>query len=231
MHPDEVNEGFIKTEQTYVWNLHNGPSGKLTIQFSQNDLLKMNTELSKQMGKIMAIYYLNGYTNPYLHGQNLLVGVPLDPKLPAKFAIRDLSDHAPLPFTVNGKRTSELGIMLGKNLFRSEPRRNGQSASTIYLFKKTDYDKLIIEGFRHIENHLISQLDPSQPPLAPNTEDWQSFYYILQDKNLQDNLPNMKPFVERVRAYKAPETLLMPQRPALPLNRSCSPSKCTPRAY
>jgi hypothetical protein len=95
---------------TYFWNIYKpGRSNVfdknksiLRIVASREHVEKFIDELSEEMGKLIAIYYLNGVSSLDLHGQNLLVGIPLDPQRQAMLAVRDISDHWVFPYAPTG---------------------------------------------------------------------------------------------------------------------------------
>jgi hypothetical protein len=88
------------------WNLYKPAKAKiydnnskiLRLALNSTHLEKIVEELAFEMGKLISIYYLNGISSIDLHGQNLLVGIPLNPERQAMIAVRDISDHWVFPY-------------------------------------------------------------------------------------------------------------------------------------
>lgn len=180
-----------------AWRLHHSILGKILLKFEIKDLDRMVSHLAVQYGKLMAIYYLNGYTSRDLHGQNVLVGVPLKKDLKPILAVRDLSDHAPLPFSVGGSRSKVLSpipeIDWNKILFNEYDftvnRKNLQIEPSI--------ENLVLNGFRSVEKRLMADLKNNSPILVPQAKHYRELYEALD----RDSFPTMLEFVNKVRNY------------------------------
>ncbi len=73
-----------------------GFSRAIKIPLAQ--LESMLYKLNQTLARVIAIHHANGYMPIDFHGQNLLVGIPLDPQVPPRLVIRDVSDIYPFQF-------------------------------------------------------------------------------------------------------------------------------------
>ncbi len=76
------------------WGLPFSWSGQNFV-FSHEKLATILAEINKKLGEIIAIYHMGGYFPHYLHGQNLLIGLPLAANIDWKILIRDVADVSP----------------------------------------------------------------------------------------------------------------------------------------
>jgi hypothetical protein len=74
-------------------NIYDKNSKILRVVLTRSQVEKLIDELAVEMGKLIAIYYLNGISSIDLHGQNLMVGIPLNPDRQGMVAVRDISDN------------------------------------------------------------------------------------------------------------------------------------------
>jgi hypothetical protein len=95
------------------WPLYEDGQDVIRLRVKDEMLREMSISLAEQFGKIGAIYYANGFTSKDLHNQNVLIGIPIDPSMKPRIALRDLSDHAEFPMMINGKESKVLADIIG----------------------------------------------------------------------------------------------------------------------
>jgi hypothetical protein len=84
-----------KSIQNSIYN-KNDSNSILKLSMPKETLAhKVLPMLLQEWGKLLAIYYLNGITSIDLHGQNVLVGIPLKSSQKPMLVIRDVSDSSP----------------------------------------------------------------------------------------------------------------------------------------
>lgn len=84
----------------FKWKAKLDQDGMLSWEIDQNIYLKISREylvqyvhdLAFETGKFEGILLANGYTTENFHGQNVLVGIPLDPGKHARLGFRDVGD-------------------------------------------------------------------------------------------------------------------------------------------
>ncbi len=168
---------------SYMWNLYKPASAQifaknekiLRLIVSKPQIKKIVDELSQEMGKLIAIYYLNGISSLDLHGQNLMVGIPLNPERQAMIAVRDTSDHWVFPYA----RTDFIQMKYGaipepkwcQPLFRS-PGAAAEACS-----KKVQ--QLTLKGFEAMAKNLEFKFQDTDFQKFKSTND----IYALLEKN------------------------------------------------
>jgi len=144
--------------ESYMWNLYK-PAGMTVYQknpqilrliVSSAHMEKLIDELSEEMGKLIAIYYLNGVSSIDLHGQNLLVGIPLKPELQAMIAVRDISDHYVFRYVATKYIQLNHGAIPEPNW--CQPLSATQRGQQDFCRQKTQ--QLVIKGFNDVAEKL-----------------------------------------------------------------------------
>lgn len=78
---------------------------KKSIRIQKNQLESMLYKLNQTLARVIAIHHANGYMPIDFHGQNLLVGIPLNPEVSARLVIRDVADIYPFIFDKTERST------------------------------------------------------------------------------------------------------------------------------
>jgi hypothetical protein len=107
--PMDVFKGRVTGGETgdFTWRLDD----QVELKIPPTHLQRYVNDLAYETGKFKGIYLANGAGHDSFHGQNVLVGIPLDPANHAKLGFRDVGDsHDFLPRIQKGSEDLELRI-------------------------------------------------------------------------------------------------------------------------
>ncbi len=107
--PMDVFKGRVTGGQSgdFTWRLDD----QVELKIPPTHLQRYVNDLAYETGKFKGIYLANGAGHDSFHGQNVLVGIPLDPANHAKLGFRDVGDsHDFLPRIQKGSEDLELRI-------------------------------------------------------------------------------------------------------------------------
>lgn len=179
----------------YLWNLYKPASANvfdknkkiLRLIVPKAQVEKMVDQLAQDMGKLIAIYYLNGITSLDLHGQNLMVGIPLKPERQAMIAVRDTSDHWVFPYVRTPYAQLKNGAIPEPNwcqVFFGSSEKAGMPC-------RTRMQELTLKGFEEMAQKLEFKFHGT---------DFQTF---KTTESIYDHLENNKVYGEQIRRVRA----------------------------
>ena len=186
-------EKFFHLKQDKIgpyWELYGDDKNAIRLRVKDEMLKDFSLDLAEQFGKIRAIYYANGFTSKDLHGQNVLVGIPVDPSIKPRLALRDVSDHAEFPMMVHGKKSKVLASISSPNWskFYFQPvgdvvvNKNSRVRNFDVEFREKQGFKSVMAG---LELNALDHMDNA----------YESLFYAQEGSNLHKD-------VLRVRSKK-----------------------------